>query len=264
MKLIDIIWMSICSLFFLSCQGSSKGESQMEVSDSLRKSLSGVWLDDNSEAPIFVIRNDSITFLSTGHTTQPARFSISGDTLVIFSSETVKYSIQSLHKHSMRLVTPLGDLLSLHLSETDSLQFSLPVQITQPTEVLRRDSVIQYQGKRFHGYAYINPTRKKVIVQSISEEGLPIDNVYYDNLIHICVYQGKEELYGRDISKEVFQSIVPADFLKEAILTNMDFTGVDSHGYHFIAQLCIPESSTCYYVRVTVDTQGKFNTTLIQ
>lgn len=58
-----------------------------------------------------------------------------------------------------------------------------------------------HKGNRYHGYVYINPSKMKVIRTSYSEDGIGVDNVYYDNVIHICVYKGKEMLYGEDITK---------------------------------------------------------------
>ena len=62
----------------------------------------------------------------------------------------------------------------------------------------------------------------------MSEEGLSVDNVYYDNIIHICVYEGKRSLFAKDITRQMFKHVIPDDFLKWAILSDMDFMGVDA------------------------------------
>ena len=59
-----------------------------------------------------------------------------------------------------------------------------------------------YKGTRYRGYVYINPSKMKVIKTVYSDEGIGVDNVYYDNVIHICVYEGKKLLYGKDITKK--------------------------------------------------------------
>ena len=46
-----------------------------------------------------------------------------------------------------------------------------------------------YDNVRYRGYVYINPSKIKVMRPGVSEEGLGVDNVYYDNIIHICVYE---------------------------------------------------------------------------
>ena len=51
----------------------------------------------------------------------------------------------------------------------------------------------------------------KVFKTSYSENGISVDNVYYDNVIHICVYEGKKMLYGQDITKKMFADIFPTE-----------------------------------------------------
>lgn len=116
--------------------------------------------------------------------------------------------------------------------------------------------MIFHGGERYRGYAYINPTKKRVTLVSINEEGLPVENIYYDNIIHICVYKGKERLFSKDINKEMFARVVPADFLNNAILSDMDFVKVDEKGYRYVATLCIPDGAACYNVRLDVSKEG--------
>ena len=76
-----------------------------------------------------------------------------------------------------------------------------------------------YKGTRYRGYVYINPSKMKVIKTVYSDEGIGVDNVYYDNVIHICVYEGKKLLYGKDITKKVFATIFPEEVLNQTILS---------------------------------------------
>ena len=82
-----------------------------------------------------------------------------------------------------------------------------------------------YDNVRYRGYVYINPSKIKVMRPGVSEEGLGVDNVYYDNIIHICVYEGRKSLYAKDITKQMFKGVVPDDFLQWAILSDMDLWG---------------------------------------
>ena len=80
-----------------------------------------------------------------------------------------------------------------------------------------------------------------------------MDNVYYDNVIHICVYEGKKMLYGQDITKKnVLRIYSLAEMLDQAILADMNFMGVDSKGYHYQATLGIPESSVYSLVNMII------------
>lgn len=52
------------------------------------------------------------------------------------------------------------------------------------------------------------------------------------------------------------RGVVPDDFLQWAILSDMDFMGVDSKGYHYQATVCIPDGASCYMVNITAGKDG--------
>lgn len=120
----------------------------------------------------------------------------------------------------------VGDVIRLHKSDTenDSLAFIHTQEIPVYNEVIKKDSVVTYDNVRYRGYVYINPSKIKVMRPGVSEEGLGVDNVYYDNIIHICVYEGRKSLYAKDITKQMFKG-GSDDFLQWAILSDMDFMG---------------------------------------
>lgn len=41
----------------------------------------------------------------------------------------------------------------------------------------------------------------KVVKIIYLEDGISMDNIYYDNVMYICVYEGKKSLYVKDIIK---------------------------------------------------------------
>lgn len=84
-----------------------------------------------------------------------------------------------------------------------------------------------------------------------------MDNVYYDNVMHICVYEGKKSLYASDITKQMFAQVVSKNFLDQSILSDMQFVGVNKKGFHYQATLSIPESQVCCIANLTVDFEGK-------
>ena len=90
------------------------------------------------------------------------------------------------------------------MNAEDSLVFtSREVEVMSTTpEVIKKDSIVIYKNTRYRGYVYINPSKMKVFKTSYSENGISVDNVYYDNVIHICVYEGKKMLYGCNSKKE--------------------------------------------------------------
>lgn len=247
----------LCGLLCAACT-SRVGEDTHEVeADSVAiKELQGIWLDDVSELPLFKIKGDSIYYASQVNV--PMSFTVVGDTLMVFSVDTLRYPIESRGKYFLKYRSLTGDEVSLHKAESDTISFGIPLEKPEEvSEVTEKDSVIMYGGERFRGYAYINPTKKKVVCLGLSEEGLPVENVYFDNIIHICIYRGKECLFSRDIKKEMFSGVVPADFLRSAILSDMDFVDVDEMGYWYLATICEPDGASCYNVKLNVKLDGQ-------
>lgn len=244
----------LCACLFAACAGNAgkEGEKAQKERDlAARRQLQGVWIDDNTGLPMIRIKDDSIFFVSQSGA--PVCFKISGDTLVAQGAEVVTYRISRMEDGVFQFYTSLGDLVSLHKSDADTALLGYRSVPEPEKEVIEKDSVFMYQGKRYRGYAYINPSTKKVFHPVMTEEGMIIDNVYYDNVIHICVYQGKRRLYAKDIRKEMFEGTVPADFLYMAILSDMSFMGVDADGFHYQATVSMPDDLSCYYVNLLID-----------
>ena len=222
------------------------------------RELEGIWLDDNTELPLFQIKGDSIYYASQINVPMP--FTVRNDTLLVSGVQTLSYPIEERGLYSLRYRTMTGDVVSLHKADTDTISFGIPAEVpeTEPA-VVKKDSVVMYRGERFRGYSYINPTRMKVVRMGVSEEGLPVENIYYDNIIHICIYQGRKCLFARDIDKGMFSEVVPPDFLQTAILSDMDFTGVDEKGYWYRATVCIPDGTSSYNVWLNISREGDIN-----
>ena len=79
-------------------------------------------------------------------------------------------------------------------------------------EVVKKDTVVFHGGERYHCYVYVNPSRLKVYKTSYTDEGIAVENVYYDNVIHICVYKGKTCLFSQDYTRKSFTGLVPMAF----------------------------------------------------
>ena len=224
--------------------------------------MQGVWLDDLSGVQKLMVRGDSIYF--PNRIDYPLFFKVISDTLFVHGGELAKYPIESMSETDMSFYTASGDLMSLRKSETDSLLYGMLEQAEEPKhEVLEKDSIIFNQGVRYRGYVYINETDIKVTSPYISEDGIYMDNVFFDNVIHICVYKGKERLFGKDIRREMFEGIVPQEYLQFSILEDMNFIGVSSQGYTYSATVCSPGSPSCYCVEVFVSKDGELTFTLV-
>ena len=155
------------------------------------------------------------------------------------------------------------------LSKSDSAEDSLAFVRRKPevltvTKVLKRDTVVVYENNRYHCYIAINPTKYKVRKPVYNEDGVEVENVYYDNIIHLSVFQGAQRIYSRDINKQLFAKDVPQQFLKQAILGNLEYDKTDASGFHFYATLCIPDEASCYLVETIISFNGQLSMELLQ
>lgn len=221
--------------------------------------LQGLWMDDLTSEPIFQIKGDTIYYSDAA--IAPVAFKIIKDSLKTYGSHPVGYHIEKQTGYSLSIQSAVGEILHLRKAENtlDSISFSQTIQsaITDTDEVLQKDKIVFYNNVRYRGYVYINPSHIKVIQPSLTDEGLEVDNVYYDNIIHICVYEGKNKLFSKDIHKEDFTGIIPNDFLQWGILSDMDFVGVNNQGYHYQATVCIPNRASCYLINLYVSFRGE-------
>lgn len=244
-----------------SCGNRQGGEASAKEDLTAKQLLQGIWVDDETDMPLMRIEGDTMYY--TNPQSAPVSFKVVRDTIYVYSNEPVAYKIDRQTEYSFWFHLPADEVIRLHKSENeeDSLAFAnREVEVISTTpEVIKKDSVVTYKDTRYRGYVYINPSRMKVFKTSYSENGIGVDNVYYDNVIHICVYEGKKMLYGQDITKKMFADIFPAEVLDQTILADMDFMGVDGKGYHYQATLGIPESSVYNLVNMVIGFDNKMN-----
>lgn len=252
-----ILFLSVASLIYACSDSKVK-----QAADSNAAAVSlfqGIWVDDDSESVLFRASGDTIYYADALNA--PVRFEIKGDSLYTYGSEIVRYKVDRQSEYIFWFHSLSGDVIKLHKSDNpeDSLAFSSrEVQVIPVyTEVTQRDSIVQYDGHRYRAYVYINPSTMKVFKTTFSEEGLSVDNVYYDNVIHICVYEGRKCIYAQDITKKMFADLIPSDFLNQAILSDVHFLGIGTEGFHYQASVCIPESVVCYLVDLHIGFDSK-------
>jgi len=104
----------------------------------------------------------------------------------------------------------------------------------------------------------VNPTTYKVFHTSYNNDGLEVDHIYYDNIIHVSVYQGASKVFSRDFHKSDFSSVVPANMLEQCVLSDMSFSKADDNGVCYTTLLAIPDSPSSYVVSLVISYQGKF------
>ena len=260
MKKLSII--TLLALVLTSCGGGSDQKS-VEENKEAKTMLQGIWVDSESGDVSFRVQGDTIYYADS--TSMPAYFRIMGDSLVLASGAS--YGIVKQSEHLFWLKNQNGDVVKLAKSDdpADETEF---VRDTPPvlsyTHQVKRDSAVVYGGERYHWYIAINPTKYKVTTRTYNDDGIEVENVYYDNIMHISVFQGSRQLYSSDFRKQQYADKVPADFLEQAVLGNMEFSHADAAGLQFQATLCIPDGATCYLVESIISYTGQHTMQLVE
>ena len=227
--------------------------------------LQGVWQDAETDEVLFMAEGDTVYFADP--TSMPAYFRIVGDSIEL-GPNTYRISKQTAHNFWFK--NHAGDEVRLvkrdeadDSEEQPNLSDQEP-QIISTTQVVNLDSVVMYGGQRYHWYVTVNPTRYRVTRTTYTPDGVAVENVYYDNIIHVSVFKGNQRLYSRDFNKKDFANNVPEDFLAQSILGNIRFDGVDAKGFHFNATVCIPDGESCYMVETLISLDGQLSMKLLE
>ena len=248
-----LLAISLLTIVLVACNQNSS--SALQEDKEAKAMLQGVWVDEESGDVSFRVNGDTIYFADT--TSMPAYFRICEDSLYLGSGAV--YGIVKQTEHLFWFNNQNGDLLKLQRSEGDDdggEQMQSAPSVLTYTHQVKIDSVVSYNNNRYHWYIAINPTKYKVTKRSYNDDGLEVENVYYDNIMHISVFQGPKKVYSSDLRKQQYRGLVPEAFLDEAILANMEYSHIDADGLHFNATLCIPDGATCYMVESTISYTG--------
>lgn len=268
------VYCLIISLVVLSCNSNARSteteevithdDSQVVDSVAMRR-LQGIWLNAESSNIVFKVEGDSIYY--PDEVVLPIHYYIIGDSLFMQGEYLQKCEITKQSATVFEFVSSTGEEVFLRKSENpeDSLAF-VSKKETEPVvvrDVTMRDTVVTVDGSRLHCYVYVTPTHKKIYKTSMNEEGIEVQNYYYDNIINISVFKGKSKLFSRDFNKLDFKESVPVEFLTQSTLNDVNFSHVDEEGLHFETIICIPDDALCYMTEVLVRMNGSYELKLM-
>lgn len=245
------------------CKDKAQPSPEISENKESKAMLQGIWVDSEMEDIVLKMKGDTIFYPDS--TSQPAYFRVIGDTL--FIGDSAKYPIQKISRNILWFKNQNNDVVKLVKStnpddERAFIHEKPKAEIV--TKKLKSDTVVVYNNERYHCYIAINPTTYKVIKSVYNDDGVKVDNVYYDNIIHISVFKGAEKLYSRDFNKQMYSTFVPANFLSQAVLSNIEFNHIDSKGFHFNAIVCIPDGASCYMLDTRIMFDGTMTMELIE
>jgi len=242
---------------------NSRSSSSPAESKEAKQMLQGVWVDAETGDVSFQVKGDTIFYSDT--TSMPAYFKIIGDSLVLGSGTS--YAVVKQSPNLFWFTNQNGDMVKLQKSDDPAVGLEFvrdKPQVLTYTQQVKKDSVVMFNGERYHWYVAINPTKYKVVSRTYNDDGLEVENVYYDNIMHISVFHGSRQLFSSDIRKQDYKKLIPANFLEEAILSAMDFTHIDAEGLHFNATVCRPDGASCYMVDTQIAFTGQQTMKLLE
>lgn len=249
----------ILSLLLAGCGRKTNTVSTISEDTKAKAMFAGVWVDAEEGNVVFKVKGDSIFYPDSA--SRAVRFAIYPDTLVMYGSMVSKYRIISQGKHIFEFKTSNGDIIKIVKSNdpyNDNLFDNAPKVAFNQRTLIKRDTVVTYADKKYHCYVQVNPTTYKVFHTSYNDEGLEVDHIYYDNIIHVSIYQGASKVFSRDFRKSDFSSAVPSNMLEQCVLSDISLSKVDGNGVCYTTQLAIPDSPSSYMVNLLVSYQGKF------
>lgn len=225
-----------------------------------KKLLQGIWINEDESDVAFQVKGDTIYYPDS--TSVPVYFKVLEDTLVLFGANEVKYPIEKQTANLFIFRTPAGDKVRLVLSKDVSLKTMFDHQAHTTTmlnqgKLLKRDSVVVFDNNKYHYYVQVNPTTYKVYKSMYNDDGVLVDNVYYDNIVHLGIYKGTEKLYSHDFYKSDFSSKIEKSVLTKGILNDIVYSGISAEGLMFRAIIGVPDSPSSYYVDIKVNYQGR-------
>ncbi len=240
-----------------------QGQKNEPVSENLaaKKNLQGIWLDENGEDVAFRIKGDSVYFPDS--TSAPSYFRVVSDTLVMEGQNNVtKYAIVRQTPHVFVFVNTSGERIKLVKTEDNSFMDMFlekqPIALNQ-NRLVKRDTVVYHNDEKYHCYVQINPTTYKVAKTTYNDDGVAVDNIYYDNIIHLSIFNGNDKLFSRDFRKSDFAKYIEESALQQSVFSDLTLNSIDNGGFHYFATMAIPDSSISYMVELNVGFDGKLS-----
>lgn len=247
----------IILISLLSCAEKASENTDTEEDTVAKQMLQGVWMNED-EVVAMRVAGDTISYSDS--TMAPAYFAVISDSLVIRGATETRYEIVKQTEHLFEFRNHVGDIVKLMKSDNpgDAEAFTKQAapRINQ-NQLIKRDTVAVVADRKYHVYVQVNPSTYKVIRSTYNQEGMMVDNIYYDNIINVCVYDGGTRLFSRDMRKQDFAAHVPENFIRQSILSDITVDAITSEGITLDAALCMPDTPTAYIVKMTVSPKGK-------
>lgn len=247
----------ICILLQFGCAKQTEG-GYVKEDTGAKKELQGIWINEDDEDVAFRIKGDTVYFPDT--ISVPVYFRIEKDSFVLYGANIIKYPVVKRTQHLFEFINQSGEHMRL-IKSNDSSYLGLfnktSVVSVNQNRLIKKDTVVFYNDKKYHCYVQVNPTTYKVPKATFNDDGVEVYSVYYDNIIHFSLFCGAERIFSSNITKNDFSSQVTPQYLKQSVFSDMSFYKVDDEGIHYFAILGIPNSPSSFMIEMIFSYDGK-------
>ena len=262
---IGMLVLLLSLLIAVGCKNGTKSESTQEDDLVAKKTIQGIWTNDLDGSSALYIKGDSLYYPDPQ--SEPAKFHIANDTLYVESSHPTKYHLIKFTHDLLKFTAENGDETTLVKSKDKSLLADFGINLKKPSEInqgklIKKDTIVSVGETRMHAYIQVNPTSYKVFRPYMNDDGVSVDHIYYDNIIHVALFNGAKSVLNRDYHKQDFKGLVDKGYISQSILSDIVVDHVTPDAVCFVAILTTPETDISYNVNISVSADGKVHLSL--
>lgn len=222
-----------------------------------KEMLQGIWYNADTNERSLYVKGDTIYYADRNNA--PSYFRIVADSLEIYGANVDRYAIYRQGPHLFCFYNLNDELVKLRKGENlaDSARFVYKGRKHTIRDTIARDTTITANGKTYHVAIKIAPNDEEVLKQTYTNDGIQVDNIYFDNTVSLNVRTDEKKIYGDAIKKLLYAKAIPSSFLSQAVFVDLDYNKADKEGLHFNAVFAIPDEKLSYIVDTVITPTGK-------
>lgn len=256
-----ICYLPLLTVLFVCCTDKDAGTAPERQEDTKAKQMmQGIWMNEEDGEPTFRIEGDTIYFPDT--MSAPVRFAVMDDTLFMYGFNVTLYPIVKQTDNIFEFKNQANENIRLVKStdaDSDIYYFKNKHTVINQRQTIKSDTVVMCGEERYHCYLQVNPTTFKVYKRTYTDEGVEVDNVYYDNSVYMSVFSGTRKLYGHEFTKSDFTGYIPEELINQTILSEIILKTAGKEELTYYAILAIPDSPGSYVLKIVLTIGDKID-----
>ena len=246
----DFSALMLLAFVLSACQGGMENREAKGM-------LQGVWHNADTNERSLYVKGDTICYADPENV--PSYFRIVDDSLEIYGANIDRYAIYRQAPHIFYFYNLNGELVKLHKDEhsADSARFVYKGRKPTIRQTIKRDSSVVFRGEKYTYTISIAPGSDEVLKQTYTNDGIQVDNLYFDNIVLMTVRNNEGKVFDNEIRKLEYAKTVPSSFLSQAVFADMRYKKANAEGLHFTAVFAIPNEKMSYNVETIITYDGE-------